>query len=79
MTTDLVRILDSYNKLLSSYLDATVTSQVTLRNGPRIVRPGTSPVMVLLGVIFASAALAFLLLIVDQSVRTSIKKRGSGL
>ncbi len=79
VTTDLVRILDSYNKLLSSYLDATVTSQVTLRNGPRIVRPGTSPVMVLLGVIFASAALAFLLLIVDQSVRTSIKKRGSGL
>ena len=79
VTTDLVRILDSYNKLLSSYMDATVTSQVTLRNGPRIVRPGTSPVMVLLGVIFASAALAFLLLIVDQSVRTSIKKRGSGL
>ncbi len=79
VTTDLGRILDSYNKLLSSYLDATVTSQVTLQNGPRIVRPGASTLMVLVGVVFASAALAFLLLIVDQSVRTSIKKRGSGL
>src|ERR1035438_1103266 len=44
VTTDLVRILDAYNKLLSSYLDATVTSQVTLRDGPRVVRPGPSTV-----------------------------------
>ena len=79
VTTDLVRILDSYNKLLTSYLDATVTSQVTLRNGPRVVRPEAPTRMVFLGVILVSAALAFLLLIVDQSVRTSIKKRGSGL
>jgi hypothetical protein len=28
VTTDLVRILDAYNRLLSSYLDATVRSQV---------------------------------------------------
>ncbi len=42
MTTDLVRILDSYNKLLSSYLDATVTSQVTLRNGPRSLGASTA-------------------------------------
>ena len=75
VTTDLARILDSYNKLLSSYLDATVTSQVTLRDGPRVVRPGPSTVMVLAGVLFVSAALALLLLIVDQSVRASMERK----
>ena len=75
VTTDLVRILDSYNKLLSSYLDATVTSQVTLRNGPRIVRPGASTLMVLVGVVLASAALAFLFLIVGESVRNSAGRK----
>lgn len=74
VTADLARILDSYNKLLSSYLDATVTSQVTLRDGPRVVRPGPSTVLVLAGVIFASAALALLLLVADQSVRSSIER-----
>ena len=77
VTTDLVRILDAYNKLLSSYLDATVTSQVTLRDGPRVVRLGPSTVMVLAGVVFASAALALLLLIVDQSVQASMKRKRS--
>ncbi len=75
VTTDLGRILDSYNKLLSSYLDATVTSQVTLRDGPRIVRPGASTLMVLVGVVLASAALAFLFLIVGESVRNSAGRK----
>jgi hypothetical protein len=77
LTTDLARILDTYNKLLSSYLDATVTSQVTLRDGPRVVRPGPSIVMVLAGVVFACAALALLLLIVDQSVRAAMGRKRS--
>ncbi|GEM_PF-2636426 len=75
VTTDLARILDTYNKLLSSYLDATVTSQVTLRDGPRVVRLGPSTVMVLAGVVFACAALALLLLIVDQSVRVAMGRK----
>lgn len=77
VTTDLVRILDAYNKLLSSYLDATVTSQVTLRDGPRVVRLGPSTVMVLAGVVFVCAALALLLLIVDQSVRAAMERKRS--
>jgi hypothetical protein len=77
LTTDLARILDTYNKLLSSYLDATVTSQVTLRDGPRVVRPGPSFVVVLSGVVFACAALALLLLIVDQSVRVAMERKRS--
>ena len=77
VTTDLVRILDAYNKLLSSYLDATVTSQVTLRDGPRVVRLGPSTLMVLAGVVFACAALALLLLIVDQSVQTAMHRKRS--
>jgi hypothetical protein len=77
LTTDLARILDTYNKLLSSYLDATVTSQVTLRDGPRIVRPGPSTVIVLAGVVFVCAALALLLLIVDQFVRAAMERKRS--
>ena len=77
LTTDLARILDTYNKLLSSYLDATVTSQVTLRDGPRVVRLGPSTVMVLAGVVFVCAALALLLLIVDQSVRAAMERKRS--
>jgi hypothetical protein len=77
VTTDLARILDTYNKLLSSYLDATVTSQVTLRDGPRVVRLGSPTVMVLAGVVFVCAALALLLLIVDQSVRAAMKRKRS--
>jgi hypothetical protein len=77
LTTDLARILDTYNKLLSSYLDATVTSQVTLRDGPRVVRPGASTVMVLAGVVFVCAALALLLLIVDQSVQVAMERKRS--
>ena len=77
LTTDLARILDTYNKLLSSYLDATVTSQVTLRDGPRVVRLGSSTVMVLAGVVFVCAALALLLLIVDQSVRAAMERKRS--
>ncbi len=75
VSADLARIIDTYNKLLSSYLDATVTSQVTLRDGPRVVRPGPSTVLVLAGVLFASAALALLLLVVDQSVRASMERK----
>ena len=77
VTTDLVRILDTYNRLLSSYLDATVTSQVTLRDGPRVVRPGPSTVLVLAAVFFACAALALLLLIVDQSVQVAMERKRS--
>jgi len=77
VTTDLVRILDAYNQLLSSYLDATVTSQLTLRDGPRVVSPGPSIVVVLAGVAFACAALALLLLIVDQSVQASMHRKRS--
>src|SRR5450830_239598 len=77
VTTDLARILDTYNKLLSSYLDATVTSQVSLRDGPRVVRLGPSTLMVLAGVVFVCAALALLLLIVDQSVRVAMERKSS--
>jgi hypothetical protein len=69
VSADLARIIETYNKLLSSYLDATVTSQVTLRDGPRVVRPGPSTVVVLAGVLFVCVALAFLLLVVGDSVR----------
>lgn len=75
VSADLARIIDTYNKLLSSYLDATVTSQVTLRDGPRVVRPGASTVVVLAGVLFVSAALALLLLVVEQSVRASMERK----
>jgi hypothetical protein len=77
LTMDLARILETYNKLLSSYLDATVTSQVTLRDGPRVVRLGPSTMMVLAGVVFVCAALALLLLIVDQSVRAAMERKRS--
>ncbi|MHB8799661.1 MAG: hypothetical protein ACYDBY_14470 [Thermoanaerobaculia bacterium] len=40
-----------------------------------IVRPGLSTVVVLAGVLFASAALALLLLVVDQSVRASMERK----
>lgn len=77
VTTDLARILDTYSKLLTSYLDATVTSQVTLRDGPRVVRLGPSIRMVLAGVVFVCAVLALLLLIVDQSVRVAMERKRS--
>ncbi|MHB1047001.1 MAG: hypothetical protein ACYC4P_13420 [Thermoanaerobaculia bacterium] len=76
VTTDLARILDTYNKLLSSYLDATVTSQVTLRDGPRVVRPGPSTVLVLAAVLFVCVALAFVLLVVGDSVRKAMVRPG---
>lgn len=75
VTTDLAKILDTYNKLLSSYLDATVTSQVTLRNGPRVVRLGPSTGNVLAAVVFVCAALALLLLIVEQFVRAAMERK----
>lgn len=42
VTTDLSRIVENFNKLLDEYLNATVTSLVTLNQGPSITREGPS-------------------------------------
>ena len=57
------------------YLDATVASEVTLRDGPRVVRLGPSTVMAPDGVVFACAVLALLLLIIDQSVVVAMERK----
>lgn len=74
VVSDLSRIIDGYHTLLRSYLDATVTSQVVLRDGPRVVRPGPPALFVLVGIIFGSAVLALLWLFIGTTFESAVRR-----
>ena len=73
VTKDLSRIVGSYNRLLDQYLTATVTSVVTLKEGPRITRDRDGPGMATLAAVFLclAAVIPFIFVLVEQVYRES--------
>jgi len=69
VTSDLSRIVKTYNQVLDDYLTATVTSLVTLKEGPRLTREG--PPLTTLAAMFlvVSAILPFVIVFFGQSFR----------
>ena len=69
VTKDLTRIIGSYNRLLDEYLDATVTSLVTLKEGPRITRDG--PALAMLAAVFLCLAVVipFVVVLFERAYR----------
>jgi hypothetical protein len=69
VTSDLGRIVKTYNQVLDDYLTATVTSLVTLKEGPRVTREG--PPLTTLAAIFLviSAILPFVFVFIEESAR----------
>jgi hypothetical protein len=67
VTNDFGRIVKTYNDVLDQYLTATVTSLVTLKEGPRVTREG--PPLTTLAAIFLviSAILPFVVVFFEQS------------
>lgn len=69
VTGDLGKIVKSYNQTLDEYLTATVTSLVTLKEGPRVTREGPSLATLVAIFLVVSGVLPFVVLFVQQSTR----------
>src|SRR5664280_2298879 len=71
VTKDLSRIVGNYNRLLDEYLNATVTSVVTLKEGPRITRDG--PALATLAAVFLclAAVIPFVVVLFEKAYRES--------
>jgi hypothetical protein len=69
VTKDLSRIVGNYNRLLDEYLNATVTSVVTLKEGPRIARDG--PALATLAAVFLclAAVIPFVVVLFEKAYR----------
>ena len=72
---ELHEIIERYNKLLENYLNSSITSLVTVEQGPRIVREGPSAVLVLIGLLFCAAVLALFLVVLEASVARALRVR----
>ena len=69
VTGDFGAIVKNYNRVLDDYLTATVTSLVTLKEGPRVTREGP-PLTTLLAIFLVlSAVLPFVVVFFEQSNR----------
>jgi ABC-type enterochelin transport system permease subunit len=69
VTKDLTRIVGSYNRLLDEYLNAIVTSVVTLKEGPCITREGPSIAILGAALLSVSAILPFLIVLFEKAFR----------
>lgn len=69
VTKDLSRIVENYNRLLDEYLTATVTSLVTLKEGPRVTREGPALSTLAVALFLVSAVLPFLFISFERAFR----------
>jgi hypothetical protein len=69
VTKDLSRIVGNYNRLLDEYLTATVTSVVTLKEGPRVTKEGPSLSALAVALLAISAVLPFLIVSFERAFR----------
>lgn len=71
VTKDLSRIVGSYNRLLDEYLTATVTSVVTLKEGPRITRDGPALATLAAAFLCLAAVIPFIVVLFEKAYRDS--------
>lgn len=69
VATDLGDIVRRYDQVLDAYLDASVLRSVTMREGPYLRRPGARISMLALAMVFTSAVLSLLIVVVSDSLR----------
>lgn len=69
---ELGKIIQDYNRLLDSYLTATISKLVVVKDGPRITR-GASASLVLLGILGLAALASIFLVILQHVVRSSLR------
>lgn len=74
---DLERIIARYLEVLDAYLDASVSTHVTLREGPYLSLPGPRAAVLGVAILFAAAVLALLIVIVSDSVRGQRREAGA--
>lgn len=75
LSKELSAIIDKYNRLLDRYLTDTVTSLVAVREGPRVTR-GVSLPFTLVVIVFVSAVLALVAIVVEHLYRSALKPTG---
>ena len=75
LSKELSVIIDKYNRLLDRYLTETVTSLVTIREGPRVTR-GVSLPFTLVAIVFLSAVLALFAIVIEHLYRSALKPTG---
>jgi hypothetical protein len=71
-SAELGKIIQNYNRLLDSYLTATLSKLVVVKDGPRITR-GFSTTVVLLAIFFLSAVAAILLVTLQHVIGASLR------
>lgn len=74
---DLHRVIEGYNRVLDSYLNSSVTSLVKVEQGPRIVKDGASPKIVLIGLLFGATVGALFLVVLEASVHRALRLRAA--
>ena len=75
LSKELSNIIGKYNRLLDRYLTETVTSLVAVREGPRVTR-GVSLPFTLVVIVFLSAVLALVAIVVEHLYRSALKPAG---
>jgi hypothetical protein len=71
VTKDLSRAITDYNRVLDEYLTATVTSLITLKEGPRVTREGPSIVILFAALLCVSVILPFVIVLIERAARES--------
>ena len=69
VTKELSRIVESYNKLLDDYLTATITTLVTLKEGPLVTREGPRALPLAAVLLLVSAVLPFVIVFFERAFR----------
>lgn len=69
VTKELSRIVANYSRVLDEYLNATVTTLVTLKEGPRVTREGPSLSTLAAILLVLSAALPFVIILFERAFR----------
>lgn len=72
---DLDRIVERYLKVLDAYLDAALTSSITLREGPYLRLPGPRVALIAVVDVFAAAMLSLMIVIGADSLRREPRAR----
>jgi hypothetical protein len=75
LSKELSAIIDKYNKLLDRYLTETVTNLVAVREGPRVTR-GVSLPLVLVVIVLLSAVLALFAVVFEHLYRSALRPTG---
>jgi hypothetical protein len=69
VTKDLSRTITDYNRVLDEYLGATVTSLITLKEGPRVTRGGPSMAILAAALLCVSVILPFVVVLIEKAAR----------